>query len=334
MKKIILLLLILTKFSYSQIGGSNIFDLFNLPFSAINNSLGNKNISLYNSEKDLNSINPASLTPEANQVLSSNYSLYNASIDLFNIAYANSSNIGSFKYDLFYVGYGDIKRTDELGQELGNFSAYELAGTITYSKFISPKINMGIALKPIIQSYDSKNNIGLAVDFGIAYKHTENNNYTVCIRNMGGILKSYSENIDKNSNYEILLGSSIKLKNAPLRFSFTYHNLQKYNLSYTNDPEKKESSSNKVLEEDSDFDKFFKHIIVGCELIPSKSFFANLGYNFQRAYELNSDEYNAFSGLSWGFGVIFENFNFVYSGSKYNKSTIANLSFNINIGKL
>ena len=60
-----------------------------------------------------------------------------------------------------------------------------------------------------------------------------------------------------------------------------------------------------------------RHVIVGIELFPEKSFNLRVGYNFRRAEELRILEQRNFSGISVGLGLKMNNLKFNYSYSRY-----------------
>ncbi len=50
-------------------------------------------------------------------------------------------------------------------------------------------------------------------------------------------------------------------------------------------------------------DNTMRHLIIGVDLIPLKSFYATLGYNHQRRQEMKLYDKAGFVGFSWGFGI-------------------------------
>jgi hypothetical protein len=65
------------------------------------------------------------------------------------------------------------------------------------------------------------------------------------------------------------------------------------------------------------FNNAFRHLILGGELFPGKSFNIRAGYNFRRGQELSLVDKRTFSGISAGFSVKFNKLRFDYSYSRY-----------------
>ena len=137
--------------------------------------------------------------------------------------------------------------------------------------------------------------------------------------------------------FEIQLGLSQGLKHAPFRFSITAHHLETFDLTYEKpiDPDagiytfSSETNSDKKLEKFAE--EFMRHIIIGVEFLPSKNFFAHLGYNYQRRKELQISSKTAAVGFSWGFGIKISRFCFSFGRASYHLAGASNhFSFIIN----
>jgi hypothetical protein len=107
------------------------------------------------------------------------------------------------------------------------------------------------------------------------------------------------------------MGASWKLNHAPLRFSLTLHNLQRWNFPYLSD--------NQQNKEPNFFDKAFRHAIIGVEFLPSKNFYVAAAYNHRRAAELSSEGFKSMAGFSFGAGVKISGFQVGFGMANYLK---------------
>src|SRR5690606_39487847 len=84
----------------------------------------------------------------------------------------------------------------------------------------------------------------------------------------------------------------------------TLENLQQWNVAFTNPVNNEESLDGTVKEDKPSFvNNALRHVIIGAELFPQKSFNIRLGYNFRRGQELKMDEQRTFAGISAGVGL-------------------------------
>lgn len=80
-------------------------------------------------------------------------------------------NLGTLAFSIGYLRMGEMERRDENRKLLPEtFTAYDLAGTISYSKFVNPKTSIGINLKIIQQKIEEETANGFAFDLGLLHK--------------------------------------------------------------------------------------------------------------------------------------------------------------------
>lgn len=269
--------------SYCQTGGTHTYDFLNLTNSARVAALGGKNVSLNDSDLNLTFHDPALLNPSMDKNLVLNYVSYYAQINYGYASYAFSrGNNNSFAIGIHYINYGTFDAADPTGVITGKFTAAEYALNLIFARSIDSSFRWGVNVKPIYSSLERYRSIGLAIDGGITYTSSDRlTTIAGVFRNLGSQITSYTGNYEPLP-FEILLGITRKLEHAPLRFSFTAQNLQMYKLAYE---DTLVSNSNK-----SKFDNFtdnlFRHIIVGAEFLPSKSFYVSFAYNYERRQEM------------------------------------------------
>ena len=152
----------------------------------------------------------------------------------------------------------------------------------------------------------------------------------IVIRNIGVQLKTYHDQNRESLPFEIQLGLSQKLRYAPFRFSFVFHNLQKFDLTYVRedddlrevDPITGEPVRENKLEQFAD--KSLRHLILGLEFTPFDNFYVRAGYNHMRRSELKIESRVAMVGFSWGFGIRVSKFHLSYGRASYHLAGASN----------
>ena len=158
-------------------------------------------------------------------------------------------------------------------------------------------------------------------------------NYALVIRNVGTQFTTYSGTNEKLP-MEIMAGISQQVENVPIRWHLTLENLQQWKIAFSNPNRAVNSLDGGTTEEKvSFFNNALRHVIVGAELFPTKSFNIRLGYNFRRGEELKLVEQRNFSGISLGFGLKMGRLKFDYSYSRYTlaaNTSLFGLTINFN----
>ena len=81
------------------------------------------------------------------------------------------SDIGVFGLSMNYMSYGDIEKTTETSPDgnIGNYSPYEMAIGVTYSKQITDRVSGGMTVKMLTSKIDLVQANAYAFDFGFTY---------------------------------------------------------------------------------------------------------------------------------------------------------------------
>jgi hypothetical protein len=316
-KRIFTLLIITTStvFAFAQ-AGYGVYQFLDLPVSSRLASLGGTNISLRDNDLNFAFGNPALLTSETNNVIGLSMANYLADIKFGSAVYGRTiGDKNYFGFGIQYIDYGTFKETTELNVFTGEtFTAKDMALNIMYARPLTDRISVGATLKPIYSVYERYTSYGLALDAGVSYYDPVNLfSAGLVFRNIGTQCKGYYTEEDNTQHFEplplnIQLGISTKLKHAPLRFSFTLQNLQKWGLSYesTNQPITTITSSNTTTSTTSNIsfiDMAFRHTIFGVEFVPSKNFYLSMGYNHRRHQEMAVSGFKSLAGFSFGGGI-------------------------------
>ncbi|NPA44247.1 MAG: type IX secretion system protein PorQ [Chlorobi bacterium] len=321
---ILIILIFFPFFINAQVGGDGVFTFLEIPNSAKVASLGGANISIYNDDLNMAFQNPALLNSDMERKVVLNYVNYFTDINLGSVAYAfNNKKIGTIAIGLQFLDYGKFISADATGIIIGDFSASDYALNIIWSKQLFKNITGGINIKPLYSSYETYTSFGIVADVGISYINTEKEMATsLTLKNIGTQLKPFTDDNYESIPFDIQLGFSKKLNHAPFRVNITAHHLNTWDLTY-DVPE--EVTTISFAEDDTDdgddlydfLDNSFRHLIVGIEIIPLKSFYASIAYNHQRRQEMAIVDKSGFTGFSWGFGIKLKKFGFSFGKATY-----------------
>lgn len=339
---VILFFMLVLNQLFGQLGGTSTFSFLELTNSARLAALGGKNIS--NPDKDLSFVhdNPALLDSAMSNHLVLNYVNYFAGINFGYVSYARKFNkAGMFAVGLNYINYGTFIKADPTGQITGQFSAFELALNLFWSKvLIDSTLSVGVNLKPIYSQLETYNSFGLAVDAGLTYYGQKGFSAAFVIRNLGLQIKPYTPGNYEKIPLNIQLGITQKLEHAPFRFSVLYQYLNKWELRYDKSGNPSYSSGNQSNNISNNepitlIDNFFRHFIFGAEFLPAKGFNVLLGYNHQRRKEMMVPTRPLLVGFSWGVFIRISKIKLSYSQAFYHIAGASNhFSLNMNMGDM
>lgn len=317
----IYLFLFCSTLSFSQIGGKYTYQFLNLVTSPRQSALGGKIITLYDYDVNQAIFNPATINPEMDNHLSVNYGNYYGEVTYGTAAYAYTydRHVQTFHMGVNYVNYGTFEGRDEAGLLTGDFTGSEIAVSFGYAFNIPwTDIYVGANAKLISSTLESYNSFGGAVDIGAIYIDDKNDiNIAIAVRNIGSQFTTYAGQYEPLP-LEIIAGISQEVENVPIRWHLTLENLQQWNIAFSNPNRSEESIDGSSTEEKvSFFNNALRHVIVGAELFPGKSFNLRVGYNFRRGEELRIADQRNFSGISAGLSLRFNTLRFDYSYSRY-----------------
>jgi hypothetical protein len=307
--------------SYGQIGGQSVYQFLNLVTSPRQAALGGKTITIYDEDVNQAHFNPGTINAEMDSHLALNYGSYFGEVTYGTASYAFTydRHVQTFHAGINYVNYGKFDGRDENGTATSEFTGSEIALSFGYAYNIpNTEIHIGANAKLISSTLESYNSFGGAIDLGALYIDEKNDvNWALVVRNIGTQFSAYSETNEKLP-LEIMAGVSQEVENVPIRWHLTLENLQQWKVAFSN-PARAQGSieGGSTPEKVSFFNNALRHVILGVELFPKKSFNIRLGYNFRRAEELSIVEQRSFAGISLGLGLKFNNLKFNYSYSRY-----------------
>lgn len=313
--------MLFTAMGFGQIGGKYTYQFLNLVTSPRQAALGGKSVTIYDYDVNQGIFNPATINPEMDNHLSVNYGSYFGEVTYGTAAYAYTwdRHVQTFHMGVNYVNYGTFEGRDESGIVTGDFSGSEIAISFGYAYNVPyTDIYLGASGKLISSTLESYNSFGAAIDVGALYVDQDNDiNIGLAIRNAGFQIKSYA-GLQEQLPLEIIAGISQEVENVPVRWHLTLENLQQWNIAFSNPNRAEENIDGERTEEKvSFFNNALRHVILGAELFPGRSFNLRAGYNFRRGQELSIQDQRSFSGISAGVGIRFNNIRFDYSYSRY-----------------
>ena len=305
--------LLISVYGFSQ-AETGIYRFLDFSSSARVTALGGMNVSLADNDITMAFQNPALLGEKTHNMLSLNYAnfpafMYGTASYGYNINSRNFLSAG-----VQYDDYGTFQGKNEYNQDESTFTAKDIALYLAYARKLSETMTVGTTFKPIFISAEQRTSFGLGFDVGMSYLHEDKDfSAGIAFKNIGAQLKGfYSDQTGQFTEplpFNILAGMSWKLRHAPLRFSFTLHDLQRWDLSYQIDTK----NSTEKAKEINFADMAFRHTIFGVEFSPSNNFYVALGYNHRRGAELRAQNFKSLAGFSIGAGVKISKFHAAFS---------------------
>jgi len=328
-KQFLIGFLLYSLFGFSQVGGQSVYQFLNMMTSPRQAALGGKVITIYDYDVNQGIFNPAVINADMDNQLSANYGNYFGEVSYGTAAYAYTwdRRVQTLHVGVSYVNYGSFEGRDELGNLTSDFTGSEGALSLGYAYNIPwTDIYLGANLKLISSTLESYHSLGAAIDLGAIYIDDRNDiNIALAIRNAGTQITTYAGTHEKLP-LEVIAGISQELEHVPLRWHITLENLQQWNVAFTNPIYSEQGLDGQTTDDKPSFiNNALRHVIVGAELFPQKSFNIRIGYNFRRGQELKLEEQRTFAGLSVGIGIKMGNLRFNYSYSRFTTAGSTNL---------
>lgn len=290
------------------------YNFLRLPVSAHAAAMGGENVTMTDDDAMMAFHNPALIIGVTPQTIGLQYMRYMAGCNNASASYndviAERWHVGA---GIQYMGYGSMKQTDANNNDLGTFSASDIAVSGVLGYELAKNLAGGIRLKYLYGNIGSYNSMAVAADLGLNYYLPETEwSFGLVLKNVGGQVKAYDDNFEKMP-LDVQFGITKHLVGSPLRLSLTLVDLN--HLDY----------------------KFINHFIGSAELLLGSNIYVAFGYNFRLAHEMQvyNDEGTGSSksaGLSFGGGINLNRLKINLAYSKYHVSSsslIANLAFNL-----
>ena len=317
MRFVCLFLLITINFLFVKAQNSSAFVALDLPFSA-RHAVLNEPVSLYSQDVEAGIFNPAMLNENMEKQFSLNFVDYFSDINFVSVSYAFPLNqFGTVGVSVKSIGYGEFNETDYTSEILGTFGASDQIISVGLGKELSERWIVGASVKTLFSNLQNYQSVAISSDLALAYKKEEKNfSMSFLARNYGKQISTYAST-KESLPYQFDFGVSKGLEHLPFLFSLNYKNIQKWDLTATNETNSSNLIDNEDLDEISFSNKLFRHIDVGGELSIGKHIQLRMGYNPKRRQELKVDSYLGMVGFSWGLGIKVSHFTINYGRSTY-----------------
>lgn len=289
------------------------YNFLRLPVSAHAAAVGGDNVTIVEDDAALMFSNPALLSSVSDKTIGLNVMTYMAGATTASATFNRTvGERASWAVSGQYMNYGKMRHTDANNNQLGEFSASDIAVAGYFSYMLNDRFAGGITAKFLTSHIGDYNSIGAGIDLGLNYYDPEHDwSLSIVAKNLGGQLKAYDDEYDPMP-IDIQIGASKRLAHTPLRVSATLVDLTHWKY------------------------RFFNHLVLGVDASISQNFWLGLGYNFRRAdeMEINTTEGGSthLAGFSVGAGLSLNRFKVNLAYGKYHVSSsslMLNLAFSL-----
>jgi len=286
------------------------YNFLRLPVSAHVAAVGGDNITLTDDDASLIFHNPALINGVSDKSINLNFMTYMEGAKTASAAFMKGAgDRGTWGVTAQYMDYGEMKQTTPEGEELGTFSARDIAVGGTFAYALTNELSGGVTAKFITSYISGYNALAVAVDLGLNY-FNENIDLSLSAvaRNLGGQVKAYDDHFERIP-LDLQLGATKRIGQSPFRLSATLSRLNNWS------------------------EGFGHHIAVGADVLLGRIYIA-AGYNFRRADQMKINDNEGSSshgaGFSAGAGLQLERFKLHVAYGKYHvsaSSILINLSY-------
>ena len=310
-----LLVLVSTYYAAAQNESTTIYNFLRLPTSSHSAALGGMQVALPDDDVSLLLQNPALMSNFSDRSIGLGFLSYMQGIKAGNATWAQAAGErGTWGVGTQFVSYGSMKEMTIEGVEMGDFSALDMALSGGYSYMLTERLSGGATGKVLYSKYGPYSSVALAVDLGLNYYVPESDfSLSLVAANAGGQVSAFG---DKREHlpFDLRLGFSKQLANAPIRFSVSMVDLTRWRSKDYYNPERKDEKAGRIL---------MNHFVVGVDIMPMDLFYVAAGFNFRRASELKAAGSGHGAGLSFGAGLHLKRFQMGLTYAKYHVSTSA-----------
>ncbi|MCR4964187.1 MAG: type IX secretion system protein PorQ [Bacteroidales bacterium] len=336
-------LLLIGANGYAQTGGRSVYNFLSYSYASRVTALGSGLISVYDDDPTLLMVNPSYIGARHHNTLALDFTNYFAGTNYASALYSYTfPKAGSFAIEARYVNYGKFTGTDESGVTTGNFSVNDVALTLGWGRELSQHFSIGANLKFVYCGYESYHSFGLAADVASSFFTKDKNiSLTLLAKNIGTEVKPfYAGNLERLP-FDLQLAFSQRLAHVPIRYHISLHSLYRWNMNYygADNPFMETDALTNTLIYPSKakqfFDNFFRHIIFGLEIEPSKYFSIQLAYNHNIHQEMKVLARHSMAGFSYGFMLNIKGLRFGFSRLQYAPGAAPNcVNLALNFGEL
>lgn len=330
-----ILIFFCVKSAGQTVGGKAVFNFVKQPNSAQLSALGGVNISNITNDVSMSFHNPALLRSEMHRTVSASFNAFVAGIKNYSLstAYHDESSATTLGFGLNYFNYGNIAQADASGNELGTFRPHDYVIHFSASRKHKENWFYGATLKYISSQYAQYRSSGVALDIGLIFADTSKHlQASIVVKNMGSQLKTYDGGRREELPFDLQAGVTKRLKNAPLQFSITAHNLHRFNIYYSDTTFLFNEGVDDFRNKKFTASKILSHLVVATQFFIRDKFEVTAGYNFLRRRDLNTlNAANGLNGVTLGGGLLLKNLDVRFASGFYQQNTFNQLSINFRL---
>lgn len=287
------------------------YNFLRLPVSAHVAAVGGDNITLTDDDAALIFHNPALINGVSDKSINLNFMTFMEGAKTASTAFMKGAgNRGTWGVTAQYMDYGEMKETTPGGEQLGTFSARDIAVGGTFAYALTNQLNGGVTAKFITSYIAGYNALAVAVDLGLNYFDEDHDlSLSAVARNLGGQVKAFDDHFE-HIPLDLQVGATKHIGQSPFRLSATLSRLNDWS------------------------EGFGHHFAVGADVLLGRNIYIAAGYNFRRASQMKIDDSEGASshgvGFSAGAGLQLERFKLHVAYGKYHVSTssiLINLSY-------
>lgn len=287
-------------------------------------ALGGLQVALPDDDAALVLQNPALMPNVSDRSINLGFLSYMQGCKSANASYVMAAGErGSWGVGAQLLGYGSMKEMDIEGIELGDFAALDMALSGGYAYTLTDHWAGGAMGKFVYSKYGHFSSVALAVDLGLNYLNNAGDfSASIVAANLGGQVKSFG-NKRERLPFDLRVGISKQLANAPIRFSVSMVDLTRWSGRYYYNPARDKEKGGKI---------FMNHFVLGVDVLPIEQLYIAAGYNFRMASELKAAGSSHAAGLSFGAGANLKRLKIGLSYAKYHVSMpalMANVQYSL-----
>ncbi len=324
--------------SPQSLGGNSIFNFLKIPNTPQLSALGGINVSQPSNDIGLAFNNPALLKSSIHSQINAVFNDFYGDIKTYHLSlgYHSKKLNTNFSWGMQYFSYGRTTETDASGNIMGEFRPVDWVVQVSASRAYEEKWNYGATLKFISSDYGQYGSNGIALDMGILFIDTSKLfSASVLVKNLGTQLKKYEGTDPADLPFDLQIGFTKRLSNAPLSFSLTAQQAHRFNISYDDTTFNNENGFDNNSTKNFSFDKLFRHFVLATTIYIGDRVEVMAGYNYLRRKELNiGNAANGMTGFSFGAGVLLGKLQIRYARSHYQSNSGYNqLGLNMALNK-
>lgn len=334
----ILLIFLFKGITAQTLGGNSVFNFLRLSNTPQLTALGSVNISQLSNDVGLAFNNPALLKPEMHTQMNAVFNDFYGSIKVYHLSlgYHNVKLNTNFAWGINYFSYGNVPETDAAGNVLGKFRPTDWVMQMSASRSYMEKWNYGTTVKFISSNYGQYRSNGLAMDVGVMYQDSSKLfSASVVAKNMGFQLKKYAGSSADDLPFDLQIGITKKLQNAPFSFSLTAQRVHQFDIRYNDTTFNNENGFTNGSTKKFSFDKLINHFTLASTIYLGDRIEVQAGYKFLRRKELNiGNGSNGLNGFSIGAGAKFGKLQIRYARAYYQSNSAFNqLGINMQLNR-